>query len=66
MSLTKFDKTVLVGCPWLFGLILTLSGTIISFYRPQLLRGIILIGSGLICMSLYCICSLLVKIIEAK
>lgn len=64
--MTKFEKLVYVGCPWLFGTVMVISGLYISFTKPAKLIGILMSGFGLICMSLYCICALLVKIIEAK
>lgn len=66
MSLKKSDKLSYVGAPFFFGMVLVICGTYISLTFPERLHGILLICSGLICMSLYCVCALLAKIIEKK
>ena len=64
MGLTKFEKLTYVGGPWFFGIVIIICGIIVSIANPERLRGILLICSGLICMSLYCVCALLAKIIK--
>lgn len=66
MSLTKFEKLIYVGCPWLFGIVTIISGIIVTRANPERLHGMLLICSGLICMSLFCICALLTKIITSR
>ena len=64
MGLTKFEKIVYQGCPWFFSVVMVACGIIVSSAKPDETQGVILICAGLICMSLYCISSLLVKLIE--
>ena len=64
--MTKLEKLTLVGAPWFFGIVMTICGIIVQTSAPERLHGLLLICSGLICMSMYCICNLLVKIIESK
>ena len=59
--MSKFDKLALVGSPWFFGVVLIICGFII-----QGDEFLLLLCTGLICMSLFCVCSLLVKIVENK
>ena len=59
--MSKLDKLALVGSPWFFGVVLIICAFIV--------RGdefLLLVCTGLICMSLFCVCSLLLKIIENK
>ena len=62
----KFEKLVYVGCPWFFGAVLTVCGLIVQNGNQTKLDGLLLICTGLICMSIYCVCSILAKIIENK
>ena len=64
MKLSKLDKLVYVGCPWLFGVVLVVSGIFVSKTGQDNIYSLILICAGLISMSLYCVCALLLKIIE--
>jgi len=79
MALTPLEKTVYVGAPWVFGVVLTLSGIIATLTNiaskvPRTeeviataqLHGIALICSGLLCTSLFCLCSIVVKNMESK
>lgn len=67
MKLSKFEKLVYAGSPWFFGIVLTITGTYTSLKNPDIdLYSIIMIAGGLICISLYCVCSLLIKLIEDK
>ena len=61
MTLSKCERAIYVGAPWLFGVVLTITGIIATAARPQELHGILLICSGLVCTSLFCACSLLAK-----
>lgn len=60
----KFEKLIYVGCPWFFGTVLILCGLIVTSNAK--LEGLLLICTGLICVSLYCVCSILAKIVESK
>ncbi len=60
MKLTKFEKLVLVGCPWLFGVMYSVVAVVIASKK----EGIILGSVGVICISLFCVCVLLVKLVE--
>ncbi len=62
----KFEKLVYVGCPWFFGVVLITCGLIVQSGTQTKLHGLLLICTGLICMSIYCVCSLLAKSIENK
>ena len=66
MSLSKFEKKVLVGCPWFFGITSVISGLYVASKNINSLHWLLMGSTGLICMSLYCVCALLVKIIESK
>jgi len=61
MALTPLEKSVYVGAPWVFGVVLTLSGIVATYLKPAELSGILLITSGLVCTSLFCLCSLVSK-----
>ena len=64
MNLTKNEKKVYISAPWFFGMVMIVCGTYISFSKPEMPQAITLISSGLICFSIYCVCALLVKLIE--
>ena len=66
MSLTKFEKLVYVGCPWFFSVVMIVCGIIVTKINPKILDGVLLMCSGLICMSLFCVCALLAKIITSR
>jgi uncharacterized membrane protein YesL len=66
MSLTKFEKINYIGGPFLFGIVLIVCGIIITNTNPGVVHGILLICTGLLCMSLYCVCALLAKIVAAR
>jgi len=66
MNLTRFEKLVLLGCPWLFGTILIISGILTAGSGIGKLCSVLLICSGFICMSLYCVCALIIKLIEKR
>ena len=60
----KFEKFVYLGSPWLFGVVLTISGIFAAKETANKLPGVIMICSGLLCISFYCVCALLAKIAE--
>ena len=64
MVLRKIDKIVLVNCPLFFGLVLLLTAIMISRHQAGTIHELIMISSGLICVSIYCISSLLVRLIQ--
>lgn len=64
--MTKFEKIVYVGCPWLFGMVMIINGVYLGFAVPKSLAGLASVGLGLTCVSLYCVCSLLAKLVETK
>ena len=64
--MNKIEKFAFITCPLLFGLVLVLIGMYATKQRPDLSHGIIMICSGLICVCLFAISSLLAKIIEIK
>lgn len=63
-KLTKFEKIVLVGSPWFFGVVSIASGLYTAYNNGAKLISLLLIVTGFICISLYCIASLLAKILE--
>ena len=62
MKLSRFEKIVYVGCPWLFGVVFILVGLLAEFAHP--FTKMLCTGFGLLFISLYCICALLAKIAE--
>ena len=62
----KTEKFAFITCPMIFGLVLVFIGMYAIKQRPDLPHGIIMICSGLICVCLFAISSLLAKIIENK
>ena len=63
--MSKFEKLVYVGCPWFFGMVLVVVA-LLNASEMETANVLLVVCSGLICMSLFCVCSLLVKIIENK
>ena len=64
MPLKSHEKFSYLWAPWIFALVLTIFGIIVNSSNPAGLHGVLLICSGLICMSLFSVCSLLVKSLE--
>jgi len=64
--MTKLEKVIYVGCPWFFGVVLIICGLLVKFVSQATLEGLMLICTGVICMSLCCLSSLLAKIVESK
>jgi len=62
----KLEKLIFIGCPWFFGIILIVLGLVVQVNTPEQLHGLLLICTGLLCMSLYCVCSILSRIAEKK
>jgi hypothetical protein len=63
-KLTKFEKFVVLGSPWLFGVVLIASGLYSNYKGGNSLTNLLIILTGLICICFYCIAFLLAKIIE--
>ena len=66
MKLTKLEQISCLIAPCFFGIVLIICGIIVTYKDPIRIHGIMLVCSGLICMSLYCVCLLLAKIIDKK
>ena len=64
MKLTKGEKISFVYSPLFFGMVLVICGWYSALTNPRLPQGITMIGAGLICVSLYCVASLLAKLLE--
>jgi len=64
VKLTRIEKFMLVGCPWFFGTILIVVQIFGVSRGANPLYTLILIPTGLILISIYCVCALLVKLIE--
>ncbi|MFC1658714.1 hypothetical protein ACFL1D_04935 [Candidatus Omnitrophota bacterium] len=64
MILTRVEKILYAGLPWFFGTVMLVSGILVNNVDPVSINGVILACAGLLCMSLYCICVLLLKLIE--
>ena len=60
--MSKFEKLVYVGCPWFFGMVLV----VVALLNASEMETDVLLVGGFICMSLFCVCSLLLKIVENK
>ncbi|MFH1654518.1 MAG: hypothetical protein ABIE74_10775 [Pseudomonadota bacterium] len=61
MNLSKHDKLIYLGAPWLFGIVLILAGIVVSYTNPYRLHGMLMVCTGMICMSIYCVCGLITK-----
>jgi hypothetical protein len=64
MKLTKGERVVFAGAPLFSGMILIVTGWYSALVNPRLPQGMIMIGAGLVCVSLYCVAALLIKLIE--
>lgn len=62
MKLSKLEKITYVGCPWLFGVIYVIVALLTK--SKDTLATVIIGGTGLILISLFCVCSLLAKIVD--
>ena len=62
MKLSKLEKLTYVGCPWLFGVVFVIVGALSG--SSSALNRLLCSASGLLFISLFCICSLLLKLIE--
>ena len=62
--MSKFEKLVYVGCPWLFGVVMVVTGIMGMRTLSSIWYSLMLICTGFICMSMYCICSLLAKLVD--
>ncbi|MCF7916463.1 MAG: hypothetical protein K9L61_01640 [Candidatus Omnitrophica bacterium] len=65
-KLTKFEKIVIVGSPWFFGVILIASGLYSSYKSGSSLANLLITLTGLICICFYCIAFLLARMIEKQ
>ena len=66
MKISRFSRAALVNGPWLFSIVSVLVGLALVLSNAQMaLHAAILIGTGLVCMSLYCVCALLSDVLEA-
>ena len=66
MRLKKYEKICFVATPYAMGFILTVGGLALVLSDARAPQGIIMLGSGLICTSLGCVCNLIVKIFGDK
>lgn len=64
MKLPKIEKMLLLSCPWFFGMVLIVSGIVTALTKTEQFLTLLLVCSGLTCISIYCVCVLLMKIIE--
>lgn len=64
--MSRLEKIIYVGCPFIFGIVMIIGGIYLRFKSSYNFAGVFAVGFGLICISLYCICALLVKLIEKK
>ncbi len=53
-------------CPLIFGMVLIFSGIFATTNKPEFAHGIIMICSGLICVSFFGVSALLIKLIEKQ
>ena len=61
MSLSRFEKLVYLGCPWLFGTVLMVCGLVVASKRTGAIEGLLLICCSLVILSIWCLCSLIAK-----
>lgn len=64
--MSKIEKLVYVGCPFIFSMVPIICGLIIGKNPEKILYGLMAICTGFICGSIGCVCSILVKILEKK
>ena len=62
----RLEKLIYIGCPFFFGIVLIVSGLVVQSNLPEQLHGLLLICTGLVCMSLYCVSSILSRIADKK
>lgn len=63
MKLSRIERLTWVGCPWLFGAVYIVVGLILPAGGEPVVKTL-MIGLGLLFMCLYCIASLLAKLVE--
>ena len=61
--MSKVEQFAFITCPMIFGLVLIFIGVYATNKNPELPQGIIMICSGLICLCLYGVCSILSKLV---
>ena len=66
MLLSRFEKLVYLGCPWLFGMVLIVCGLVVTGKGSGGIQGLMLICSGLIAMSIFCLCALVAKAVPGN
>lgn len=64
--LNKMERFSYVGSPLFFGVVLLVCGILTALFNPERLHGLLLICTGLICVSFYAVCALLARILEQK
>ena len=63
--MSKFEKFIYIACPWLFGTVLVVASLFCWQCGPDTkLIKVVMIGMGFILISLFGVCSILVKILE--
>ncbi len=64
--MSKVEKLVNVGTPFLFGMVLIFGGLIMGKNPEKILYALMAICTGFICLSIASVCSILVRILENK
>lgn len=64
--MSKIEKLVHVGCPFLFGMVLIGCGLIVRNNPEKVLYSLMVMCTGFICLSISSVCAILVKILEGK
>lgn len=62
--MSKFEKLLCVGCPFVFGMVLVGCGLIIRSDPGKILYALMAICTGLVCMSIFSVCAVLIRILE--
>jgi hypothetical protein len=62
--MSKIEKLVHVGCPFLFGMVLIICGLIMRSNPEKTLYVLMVICTGFVCLSICSVCAILVRILE--
>jgi galactitol-specific phosphotransferase system IIC component len=62
--MSKIEKLLNVGTPFFFGMVLIVCGLIMRSSPEKTLYALMAICTGFICLSICCVCSILIKILE--
>ena len=58
------EKRIAYWGPWFLGLAMTVVGIQVGLKAPAKLHGVVMVCTGMICMSLFCVCTFLSHIVD--